>query len=156
MAVEQNSEALEALASAAASTGFNVATQDIAQFHPKAEEYALIMASAVLHFIPPPQLPDLAQRLIGGLEQGGFLMADVFTVDDPSYRIRKSQQQPLDRNTFKLEGDPGLIHYFDPAELRRLFEPLQLLMYAEDRRLDPLSPWGYRAGASLVARRFSR
>jgi SAM-dependent methyltransferase len=126
----------------------------IMQFRPAMDTYSLVVAAAVLHFFAPSTLEVLADRLWRCLVEGGILIAEAFTTDDPGYALllRENVRQ-IEPNTFEAPSLLGLIHYFEPGELRSLFADLQPLEYVEDRRLDPTSGEGYRAGALLVARR---
>jgi hypothetical protein len=85
------------------------------------------------------------------LAPGGLLIASVFTIDDPGMAARREAgEMTVAPATFRLSGG-GLIHYFAPGELARLFGCLQVLEYDEARRLD--TDGDLRAGASLVARK---
>jgi SAM-dependent methyltransferase len=126
----------------------------IMQFRPAEEAYALIVASAVLHFFAPTELRLLAERLGRSLIDGGILIAEAFTTDDPGYALlRQENVREVEPNTFEASPLVGVIHYFEPGELKALFGDLEPLEYAEERRSDPTSPAGYRAGALLVAQR---
>jgi len=114
---------------------------DVLDFSFPGEHYTLIIASAVLHFIPAKHHQRLARRLIKGLAPGGMLLAAAFTCDDPS---RLDADEP---------GVDRVQHYFNEGELQQLFQPLDVLFYEEARRAAPDSFYGYRAGATLVARR---
>jgi hypothetical protein len=82
------------------------------------------------------------------------LIAEAFTTDDPGYALlRRENVREIEPNTFEAPPLIGLIHYFEPGELRQLFIGLKSLEYIEERRSDPASPEGYRAGALLVAQR---
>ena len=105
------------------------------------EYYSLIIAGAVLHFIPSAKLEHLANAIIAALRPHGLLLASGFTVDDPSH------QDP------SAEGAVAVHHYFAADELRQLFSRLELLEYDESRRAAPHSSYGYRSGATLVARK---
>ncbi len=127
---------------------------DLQDFVIQPGRYALILASAVLHFLRPSQLWTLADRLQAGLTHGGLLLVEVFTTDDPGCASRRAEGAPeVEPNTFLAREPVGLIHYFEPGELLRLFPALEVLAYEESRRLDPGAPEGYRSGAQLVARR---
>jgi SAM-dependent methyltransferase len=106
--------------------------------------YSLIIAGAVLHFIPPSKLEHLANAIIAALRPSGMLLASAFTEDDPSYQ---------DSNA---EGSMAVRHYFAANELRQLFSRLELLEYDESRRVAPHSSYGYRSGATIVARKASQ
>jgi len=112
------------------------------------------VAQAVLHFLRPTQLWLLADRLVATLKPGGLLLADVFTTDDPGYlALKETGTIEIEPNTFEAPEPVGLIHYFAPGELRRIFALLEVLEYDESRRADPRSDDGFRAGAHLVAKR---
>jgi hypothetical protein len=126
----------------------------VMQFRPTAEAYSLVVASAVLHFFAPSDLELLAGRLSRSLVKGGILIAEAFTTDDPGYAVlRRENVREVEPNTFEAPPLIGLIHYFEPGELQRLFAGLKSLEYVEERRVDLVSPEGFRAGALLVAQR---
>ncbi len=127
---------------------------DLRSFPLEKDRYALIHAGAVLHFLRPTELWTLVEPLIESLAPKGLLLAEVFTTDDPGFDVLCSEgARQVEPNTFLAPEPVGLIHYFAPGELRRLFAGLTVLEYEEYRRLDPTSEGGYRAGASLVGRR---
>lgn len=117
--------------------------------------YSLIVAAAVLHFIPPRSLAVVARKLMRALRPGGFLMAEVFTTDDPSYQWRIDQGvDPVAQNTYALQDGSGWVHFFAPGELKGLFNGLEILESEESRRRTvDHDEWAYRSGALLVARR---
>jgi SAM-dependent methyltransferase len=126
----------------------------IMQFRPAEQTYSLIVASAVLHFFAPSDLKPLAARLQRSLVEGGIMIAEAFTTDDPGYAVlRRENVREIEPNTFEAPPLIGLIHYFEPGELRKLFAGLKPLEYVEERRSDPASPGGYRSGVLLVAQR---
>lgn len=127
---------------------------DLHAFPLTAATYNLIIAQAVLHFIRPTQLWPLADRIVEALVPGGLLVAEVFTIDDPGFAALKQSGAPeFEPNTFEAPQPIGLIHYFAPGELRRIFAHLEILEYEESRQVDPQSEYGFRAGAHLVAKR---
>ncbi len=127
---------------------------DLLDFTYKECTYKLILASAVLHFLKPTALWSLVDRIISALAPGGYLIADVFTTDDPGYEaFQASGTQPIEPNTYLVSHPKHYIHYFEPDELRRLFSTLEVLEYEEFRRIRVEDEGGYAAGASLVARK---
>lgn len=120
------------------------------------DSYDLIVAAALLHFLPPDCLPDLAAHIAAGLRPGGYVYASVLTTDDPGSAIlRKSGAPELAPNTF-VTVDLGIsptLHYFGKGELRALFPSLDIVYYAEERYLRPGSDQGYNAAAVLLARK---
>lgn len=118
------------------------------------KSWHMILASAILHFLPPSDLWLLSDRLQSALRPGGILMAEVLTVDDPAYAWYRRQGRPqVEPNTYRLEGRQGWLHFFEPGELAKTFADLIPLHQEASRRAAPNSEFGYRSGALLIARR---
>lgn len=117
------------------------------------QEYDLILALAVLHFLPPTELWPLADQLIAALRPEGLFLAQVYSTDDPGFEtLQRAGLEQVEPNTFSAPAPVGTMHYFEPDELRRIFAPLEVLYYEEARIHDPESWAGYRAGATLVGK----
>ena len=126
---------------------------DLRTFPLVRETYALVLASAVLHFLRPSELWPLADLLAASLVRGGVLVAEVLTIDDPEVsELRAAAVPEVEPNTFAIDPPDSVIHFFEAGELRRVFAGLEELDYAEDRRAAETEA-GYRSGATLVARR---
>jgi SAM-dependent methyltransferase len=118
------------------------------------EECALVLALAVLHFVPPADLPGLARRMIAALAPGGFLVAKAFTTDDPAYDgLRQGGIADSPTGGHERPDSPEAMHFFAPGELRTLFAALETRAYEESRWVADSIAAGYRASASLVAMR---
>jgi len=153
-AVESDEQASRDLIQACEGKEVDVYTCDVVEFVFPHEKYGLINASAILHFIKPTDLWSLADRLVAALVPSGFLIAEALTTDDPGYEaLRLSGQVQIEPNTFRLPSVEGVIHYFEPGELSRTFSSLDVTLYEETRRRDEEDLIGFRAGASLVARK---
>ena len=153
-AVESDVSVYEQLARLCADTSVNPHLSDITVFPLPANTYSLIIAEAVLHFMRPTQLWPLADRLVEALAPNGLLVAEVLTTDDPEYiALKEHGAGEIEPNTFEVPDPIGLIHYFTPGELRRIFVSLEVLHYEESRQADALSEHGFRAGALLVGKR---
>jgi len=128
---------------------------DIRTFSIEPSSYSLILASAVLHFLLPAEVRDLARRIRAGLRPGGVVIASVFTVDDPGYEaLQERHTEYLGEHTYYVPELGGPMHYFAKGELRALFSDLEVLYYAEERQLDTTHDLPhYHSGAFLVARR---
>jgi tellurite methyltransferase len=127
---------------------------DIRDYAFPENKYSLIYASAILHFLRPTDLWPLADRMIASLAPGGYLLAEVFTTDDPGYEtMREAGAQQVEPNTYALASSEDVIHYFAPKELSWTFSSLDILAYEETRRIDPGNLGEYRSGASIVARK---
>lgn len=153
-AVEQDPEKARALRQAGAGPGITVHNQDLRDFEFPPDEYQLILAEAVLHFLLPSELWSIADRIVGSLQSDGCFIAEVFTIDDPGYAASKTMGLlELEPNTFQQAEGAGVLHYFAPGEFQRVFHSLTCLAYDEIRTLDPNAEPGYRASATLVARK---
>lgn len=153
-AIEPDSTMARRLIKASSDLDIDVVRRSIQTVALPESHYTLIVAGAVLHFLLPPELPEIGARLSHALKPGGYLMAEVFTGDDPGLeRYRRSDVDPVEENTYPLLEREGVIHFFAPGELRRLFSDLEMVEYEESRRADPDDEAGFRAGASLVARK---
>lgn len=153
-AVERDPEALAVLRRARAGLTIVVHPLDLREFPFVPETYSLILALAVLHFLRPSELWPLADRLSDCLLPGGLLMADALTIDDPEVAVLRAAPVPeVEPNTFLFDPPEGVIHFFEPRELLRVFAGLEVLEYEESRRAAPEDDLGYRSGATLVARR---
>jgi 2-polyprenyl-3-methyl-5-hydroxy-6-metoxy-1,4-benzoquinol methylase len=119
-------------------------TSNVLDFPFPIEYYTLIVAGAVLHFIPSAKLERTADAMIAALQPNGMLLAATLTEDDPSY------------GQTGAEGSAVVKHYFGANELHQLFGALELLEYDESRRAAPDSILGYRSGATIVARKTAR
>lgn len=157
--VDLSPAAVDAAQRLAAERGVALETHvaDIREFKIEPDCYALVLASAALHFLRPQGIRELAGRIKAGLRPGGVVVAHVFTVDDPGYAALQEEGTPLvAERTFFVPEIEGLLHYFASGELRSLFEGLEIVYYAEERHLDSSGDEAhYHAGAFLVARRRS-
>jgi trans-aconitate methyltransferase len=153
-AVERDEQISRDLIQACEGQEVEIYNCDVIEFKFPHERYSVINASAILHFIKPTDLWSIADRLVAALVPGGFLIAEALTTDDPGYEaLHLSGQEQIEPNTFSLPSVEGVIHYFEPGELSRIFSSLEVTLYEETRRKDEEDPVGFRAGASLVARK---
>jgi SAM-dependent methyltransferase len=153
-AVEKDPEIFTRLTSSVLGTTVVPHLIDLMEFPLPPETYQLIIALASLHFIRPTDLWSLADRINLALTPGGFFAAEVITIDDPGFRaLKDADTGQIEPNTFLAPEPIGLIHYFEPGELRSVFSALEVMVYEESRRIDEVSIDGYRSGAALLARR---
>jgi SAM-dependent methyltransferase len=153
-AVERDPERVAALRRERAGRTVVVHAADVREFPLASQTYALVLASAVLHFLRPSELWPLADRLSDALIPGGLLVSEALTTDDPEAADLRSASRPeVEPNTFALDPSGSVIHFFEPRELQRVFGQLETLEYEEFRRAAPEAELGYRSGATLVARR---
>jgi SAM-dependent methyltransferase len=152
--IEQDPEVCKRLREACKELDINIHRVSIMDFVFIEVRYSLVHAGAVLHFLKPTDLWVVADKMVSSMVPGGFLVAEVFTTDDPGYdELRNSRAEEIEPNTFVSSTFDDPIHYFESGELARTCASLEIKDYEEARFLDPKDPEGYRAGASIVARR---
>jgi SAM-dependent methyltransferase len=153
-AVDRDPEACDHLRQITRRLEVEIHPKDVCEFEFPYGKYHFVLASAVLHFLRPTNLWPLADRVVAALAPGGYLIAEVLTTDDPGYdALKNSGSRQVEPNTFFMSSDEGVLHYFVPDELRRVFSALEVAHYEESRRIDSEDPIGFRSGASLVARK---
>lgn len=153
-AVERDPEVSRLLNETLSEYGVVLYPVDICDYAFPENKYSLVYASAVLHFLRPTDLWPLVDRMVASMAPGGYLLAEVFTTDDPGYEtMREAGAQQVEPNTYALASSEDVIHYFATKELSRIFSSLNILAYEETRRIDPEAPGEYRSGATLVGRK---
>lgn len=152
-AIEIDEARFRALKSRARGTSIRPILADMRSFDFGEECYALILASASLHFLAPCELAALAPRLTAALAPGGIFITEVFSTDDPARQaLYEAGMETGEPQTF-LGLNGGVLHFFTEKELMQLFPDLVALFSEASRRRDPEEPAGYRAGLTFVARR---
>ncbi len=146
-AVERDPGAIRRLRRLAGKGRFRVHAGDMRDFAFPREEYVLVLALAVLHFLPREELPTLAGRIAESLRPGGLVIARVFVEEAAGEQACASGPAPP-RMRDELEFRPLV-----PGELPELFPALRVEAYEAYRWLAPETRRGYRSGALLVARR---
>ncbi len=136
-AVERDTARAAALAGQTAGTAVRVHAEDARTFTILPARFGLVAALAVLHFIPPGELSELARQMAAGLAPGGVLIAQVLVRDAGRERTA---------------GGNGA-HLFERGELKGLFPGLEPLLDETYRFADPRRTSGFGTGAALVARR---
>jgi cyclopropane fatty-acyl-phospholipid synthase-like methyltransferase len=156
-AVENDRGRSASLRRACAGMTVSVWTEGVESFDIRPAAYGLICALAVLHFVSPKDLPDLARRIVDGLIPGGLLATQVLTDADPSLEARRSRgdAEPFP-NTFPFGDSWGVIHYFARGELTGLFAALRPVEHEVYRFAAADRTAGFGAGEDLVARRPAR
>ena len=99
--------------------------------------YDIVVAATVLG-----HLEDGArQRVVAGIKRtlkpGGILYVNVFTVDDPGYRMQGSHRSAENPMAYGVSDTSMCVeHYYRPNDLMRKFSDLQILYYSEGMRED--------------------
>lgn len=86
------------------------------------EEFVLVSATTLLDHVDPPDAIDLIKQIKKCLRHGGYVFAEVFTVEDPGYRQLRN---------LASECSNHVRHYYEKGELRDLFSDFTVLRYDE-------------------------
>ncbi len=139
-AVERDPRSLRRLRRMAARGILRLYAGDLRDFPFPREAYVLVLAMAVLHFLPGADREALADRISAALRPGGLLIARVFVegknAGPPAWAGHAAEFRPL-----------------APGELPGLFSTLRVEENEMYRWLAPGARRGYRSCESLVARR---
>ncbi|MDZ7832708.1 MAG: class I SAM-dependent methyltransferase [Desulfobacterales bacterium] len=105
-------------------------TADIAEVDPAPASTDIIVAATILDHLEG----ELRRRAINGiksaLKPGGILYANVFTVSDPGYKLKKRGGN--DQVLFDVsETAAGIAHYFAKEELKAVFKDFSVITYHE-------------------------
>ena len=103
---------------------------DIAGFDFPEAAFDVIVAATILDHLPD----KLRRRAIRGiktaLKPGGILYANVFTVSDPGYKLKKTGAD-ADSMAEVSETAAGIAHYFSKDELKAVFKDFSVITYYE-------------------------
>ena len=98
---------------------------DIFDFEFLSEEYDLVLAINVLHFLSFLKVKRLVEKILSSLKNNGILYLQVFSVRDPAYKKKGTS-----------------IHFFDNQDFPDLFSKAKILELAEIRTKDNHPPVG--------------
>lgn len=126
----------------------NSRTCDLREFAPDGD-FGLIIATTVLDHLPRNEIANHATRISHWLEEGGYLFATAFTVDDPGFFSQKF-------GTYEAvsETSSAVVNYFERNELLHIFKDLHILWYCETLEDDISHGLPHKHGiARLLARK---
>lgn len=132
LGVDQSRTGIKKLEKMAAAENLPITTQlaDVAEFEFPRQSVDIIVAATILDHLAG----DLRRQAINGIRSaikpGGILYANVFTVSDPGYKLKKRGEEG---QTFSdvSETAAGIAHYFAKEELKALFKDFSVITYYE-------------------------
>ena len=123
---------LEKLEKKASAESLPISTQkrDVADFDFPEAAYDVIVAATILDHLPDKQRRKTIRGIKTALKPGGILYANVFTVSDPGYKLKKTG---ADTNSMAgvSETATGMAHYFSKDELKSVFKDFSVITYYE-------------------------
>ena len=110
---------------------------DLRDFRILANKYSLtISTGASLNFLKKNEIETIIDRVRKGIVKGGFIYVSVISTSDPQYEKLKSQQTPVEENTFYVSRIGAYVHYFTYEEVQRLFPGFQTIIHLGGLELD--------------------
>ncbi|MEM3596584.1 MAG: class I SAM-dependent methyltransferase [Candidatus Bathyarchaeia archaeon] len=115
----------------------NAHVSDLRDFKIAKQKYSLIIAAgASLNFLKKSEIEDVAERIKGGLKNGGFVFVSVISTNDSAYKRARKQLVPVEENTFYSSRIGAYIHYFTYKEVKKLFSDMQTIIHLKGLELD--------------------
>lgn len=110
---------------------------DLRDFRIPANKYSLVISTGgSLNFLKKNEIETIVDRMRKGVVKGGFIYVSVISTSDPQYEKLKSQQTPVDENTFHVSRIGAYVHYFTYEEVKRLFPEFQTIIHLGGLELD--------------------
>ena len=105
-------------------------TADISEFAFVPASTDIIVAATILDHLEGNLRRQAINGIKSGLKPGGILYANVFTVSDPGYKLKK---RGGDDQVFSDVSDTaaGIAHYFAKEELKAVFKDFSVITYYE-------------------------
>lgn len=110
---------------------------DLRAFRIVEDKYSLILAAgASLNFLKKSEIEEVAARMRKGVKKGGFVYVSVISTNDPFFKKLRSQETPIEKNTFFVSHIGTYVHYFTYEEIEKLFPDFQTIILLGGRELD--------------------
>jgi hypothetical protein len=101
--------------------GFKAHVGDLRDFKIVEKKYSLILAAgASLNFLKKSEIQEVATRVRRGVKKGGFVYVSVISTNDPFFKKLRSQETPIEKNTFFVSHISTYVHYFTYEEIEKL------------------------------------
>lgn len=110
---------------------------DLRKFKIQRDKYSLIIAAgASLNFFKKSEIEGIIAKIKKGVRKEGFVFVSVASIDEPLYRKLRSQQTPIEENTFYISRMDAYVHYFTYDEIKRLFSKFKTIIHLSGLELD--------------------
>jgi cyclopropane fatty-acyl-phospholipid synthase-like methyltransferase len=139
--IEQAAAGAEKCANLAAEKGLRIRTvcEDVREFTIAKNQYAIISAITLFQFMSKEDMRKLCQNIIAGLKRGGLFLCSAFTVDDPSYKVRKRRSREIEPGVF-VDSSGSVYSLYDYGELMKICAPLRPIYHHEYDFYDTTRP----------------
>jgi len=155
LGIDESEVGLEKLEKMAAAENLPVTTHltDIEAFAFPEASFDVIVAATILDHLPDALRRRVIEGIKSALKPGGILYANVFTVADPGYKLKRTGADDPSASAVS-ETAAGIAHYFSKEELRAVFKDLSAITYYE--KVEPDHSHGrphFHGWACLLARK---
>ncbi|MBW1893794.1 MAG: methyltransferase domain-containing protein [Deltaproteobacteria bacterium] len=125
----------------------------IADFTFMENSYDIIVAATILDHLDNDLRPRIVEGIKSSLKPGGTLYANVFTVQDPGYRVKKAAPCSMESGDIS-DTSAFMTHYFEHDELKAMFNGFEIFYYYEgvEQDLSHGSPHAH-GWASMLAKK---
>jgi cyclopropane fatty-acyl-phospholipid synthase-like methyltransferase len=111
--------------------------EDVRDYKIGKNRYALIVAMDLFQFMRKDETRKIIAKIVHGLKRGGLFVGSTFTVDDPSYKVRKQKSKEIEPGVF-LDSSGNYYSLYHYGELLTFCSDLRTIYYAEYDLYDTL------------------
>ena len=104
--------------------------EDAVDFAIAKNRFAIISCINLFQFISKRDTAKIITRAVTGLKKEGLFFCSVFTVDDPSYKVRKQKTREIDSGVF-LDSSGHVYSLYAYGELLKCCDGLRPIYYRE-------------------------
>lgn len=90
--------------------------EDVREFKIAKNRYALILGINLFQFMAKTDAHKIVANIVTGLKRGGLFLCQAFTVDDPSYAVRKQKSKEINPGVF-LDASGNIYSLYHYGEL---------------------------------------
>ncbi|MBS3757310.1 MAG: class I SAM-dependent methyltransferase [Desulfobacterales bacterium] len=131
--VDRSGVGLEKLEKLASKKGVPIETRrtDLSEFDFPTASFDIIVAATVLDHLRDAVRRRTVKGIKTALKPGGILYANVFTVADPGYKLKKGNPGRISA-AHVSDTAAGIAHYFAKDELKSVFADFSIINYYEN------------------------
>jgi len=109
----------------------NLVNSDLREYDIKKDTYTLIIVANVLNFFRKSEIKIIIEKIKEGLKEDGVVYLNIFSTLEPRYKLMKTSEKQVEKNTFYIEEKESYIHYFTQEEINSYFSEFELFCCSE-------------------------
>jgi cyclopropane fatty-acyl-phospholipid synthase-like methyltransferase len=112
--------------------GYRVRTicEDARDYKVAKNRYSLIACINLFQFMTKIEAQAIVTQVVGGLKRNGLFLCQAFTIDDPSFAVRKKKSKEIAPGVFQDVAD-NTYSLYSYGELLKLCSGLRPIYYSE-------------------------